>query len=89
MRPSDSCRQDQIITGIIERDDPIEDVDLEQQRIGEYCDRVHKVNAYLMRLLLGSSSGTEAIGARNFYVSSALSKVEKLQYLVRNLVYET
>ena len=55
---------------MIERDDPIEDVDLEQQGIGEYSDRVLKVNKYVKRILDGSSSGTEAIGTGSMHGST-------------------
>ena len=60
----------QIINGMIERDDPIEEVDLEQQGIGEYRDRVYKVNTHVKRLLLGSSSDTEAIGSGSVHGST-------------------
>ena len=117
----------QIINGMIERDDPIEDVDREQQGIGEYRDRVYKVNTHMKRLLKESSSSTEAIGTgsmhgsteekqtpvkfpkiemrkfngkleewlpwwaqfRSIHESTALSKVDKFQYLVQSLVEET
>ena len=60
----------QIINEMIERDDPIEDVDQEQKGIGEYRDRVFKVNTHVKRLFEGPSSSTEAIGTGSVHRST-------------------
>ncbi|CAG7817696.1 unnamed protein product, partial [Allacma fusca] len=56
---------EQIIEGMLDRDEPEEDVDSEQEGIGEYRDLIYRINAYTNRHLEGSSSSTEEIETRN------------------------